>query len=60
MDMNVERAEDVVMHKKLLHMARASATRSAVEVRLVQVIWFYIFSDKFHACLLSSMEVGML
>ncbi|KAK4276476.1 hypothetical protein QN277_014621 [Acacia crassicarpa] len=36
-DMNVERAQDVIMHKKLMHMAHDPATRPAVEVRLVQV-----------------------
>ncbi|KAI4317000.1 hypothetical protein L6164_024915 [Bauhinia variegata] len=37
LDMNVERAQDVLMHKRLLHMALAPSTRPAVEVRLVQV-----------------------
>ncbi|XP_052203136.1 serine/threonine-protein kinase STY46-like [Diospyros lotus] len=37
MDVNVERPEDVLMHKKLLHLAYDSATRPAFEVRLVQV-----------------------
>ncbi|MED6106355.1 hypothetical protein PIB30_004130 [Stylosanthes scabra] len=39
LDMNVERAQDVLMHKRLLHMARfpATATGPAIEVRLVQV-----------------------
>ncbi|XP_057435115.1 serine/threonine-protein kinase STY46-like isoform X2 [Lotus japonicus] len=39
LDMNVERAQDVLMHKRLLHMARnpATTTGPAVEVRLVQV-----------------------
>ncbi|XP_061356339.1 serine/threonine-protein kinase STY46-like [Gastrolobium bilobum] len=37
LDMNVERAQDVLMHKRLQHMARAIAPRPAVEVRLVQV-----------------------
>lgn len=37
--MNVERAQDVLIHKKLLHIARTptTATGPAVEVRLVQV-----------------------
>lgn len=35
--MNTEKAEDVLMHKKLLHMARDACTNPAVEVRLVQV-----------------------
>ncbi|KAG6774778.1 hypothetical protein POTOM_022147 [Populus tomentosa] len=37
MDVNVERAEDVIMHKRLLQMAHNPATRPAIEVRLVQV-----------------------
>ncbi|KAL2336699.1 hypothetical protein Fmac_011145 [Flemingia macrophylla] len=35
LDMNVERAQDILMHKRLLDMAR-TATGPAVEVRLVQ------------------------
>lgn len=40
LDMNVERAQDVLMHKRLLDIARAPTTAfgPAVEVRLVQVI----------------------
>ncbi|KAL9395159.1 hypothetical protein Peur_014444 [Populus x canadensis] len=37
MDVNAERAEDVIMHKRLLQMAHNPATRPAIEVRLVQV-----------------------
>ncbi|KAM5565230.1 serine/threonine-protein kinase STY46-like [Rosa sericea] len=37
LDVNVERAQDVLMHKRLLHVAHDRATRPAVEVRLVQV-----------------------
>ncbi|KAE8651354.1 hypothetical protein Csa_001088 [Cucumis sativus] len=37
MDVNVERAEDVLMHKNLLYMAHDPATRPAIDVRLVQV-----------------------
>lgn len=37
MDVNVERAEDVLTHKRLLHLARDPANRPAFEVRLVQV-----------------------
>ncbi|XP_023525865.1 serine/threonine-protein kinase STY8-like isoform X3 [Cucurbita pepo subsp. pepo] len=37
MDVNVERAQDVLMHKDLLFMAHAPATRPAIDVRLVQV-----------------------
>ncbi|XP_022769278.1 serine/threonine-protein kinase STY46-like isoform X2 [Durio zibethinus] len=36
-DVNVERAQDVLMHKSLLHKARDPANRPAIEVRLVQV-----------------------
>ncbi|KAE8674781.1 ACT-like protein tyrosine kinase family protein isoform 2 [Hibiscus syriacus] len=36
-DVNVERAEDVLMHKRLLLKARHPASRPAIEVRLVQV-----------------------
>ncbi|CAI9769782.1 unnamed protein product [Fraxinus pennsylvanica] len=38
MDVNVERAEDVITHKRLLHLARDPANRPAFEVRLVQVV----------------------
>lgn len=37
LDVNTERAEDVLVHKKLLNMARDPLTRPAVDVRLVQV-----------------------
>ncbi|KAL0325941.1 UNVERIFIED_CONTAM: Serine/threonine-protein kinase STY46 [Sesamum radiatum] len=37
LDVNTERAEDVLTHKKLLNMARDPLTRPAVDVRLVQV-----------------------
>ncbi|XP_024024562.1 serine/threonine-protein kinase STY46 isoform X1 [Morus notabilis] len=37
LDVNVERAQDVLMHKRLLQMAHDPATRPAVEVRPVQV-----------------------
>ncbi|KAM3376771.1 serine/threonine-protein kinase STY46 isoform X2 [Capsicum galapagoense] len=36
-DVNVERAEDVLTHKRLLHLAHDPANRPAFEVRLVQV-----------------------
>ncbi|GMI82455.1 serine/threonine/tyrosine kinase 46 [Hibiscus trionum] len=36
-DVNVERAEDVLTHKRLLLKARNPASRPAIEVRLVQV-----------------------
>uniref|UniRef100_A0A803NQC1 non-specific serine/threonine protein kinase n=1 Tax=Cannabis sativa TaxID=3483 RepID=A0A803NQC1_CANSA len=37
LDVNVERAEDVLVHKRLLHLAHNPANRPAIEVRLVQV-----------------------
>ncbi|KAK9944258.1 hypothetical protein M0R45_009832 [Rubus argutus] len=37
LDVNVERAEDVLMHKRLLHLAHDPALRPAMEIRLVQV-----------------------
>ena len=37
LDVNVERAEDVLMHKRLLQCAHDPANRPAIEVRLVQV-----------------------
>ncbi|XP_021775011.1 serine/threonine-protein kinase STY46-like [Chenopodium quinoa] len=37
LDVNVERAEDVLLHKKLLHLAHDPANRPAFDVRLVQV-----------------------
>ncbi|XP_044490064.1 serine/threonine-protein kinase STY46-like isoform X3 [Mangifera indica] len=37
LDVNVERAEDVLMHKRLLHLAHDPDNRPAIEVRLVQV-----------------------
>ncbi|KAA8537466.1 hypothetical protein F0562_027074 [Nyssa sinensis] len=37
LDVNVERAEDVLMHRKLLHMALDPASRPAFEFRPVQV-----------------------
>ncbi|KAK4795396.1 hypothetical protein SAY86_013390 [Trapa natans] len=36
LDVNIERAEDVLMHKKLLYLALDPDNRPAVEVRLVQ------------------------
>ncbi|KAG6704715.1 hypothetical protein I3842_07G146300 [Carya illinoinensis] len=36
LNVNVERAQDVLMHKRLLHMARDPAIRHAIEVRVVQ------------------------
>ncbi|KAK8985195.1 hypothetical protein V6N11_068462 [Hibiscus sabdariffa] len=37
LDVNVERAEDVLMHQRLLHLAHDPVNRLAMEVRLVQV-----------------------
>ncbi|KAJ4851539.1 Serine/threonine-protein kinase sty46 [Turnera subulata] len=37
LDVNPERAEDVLMHKRLLHLAHDPANRPAIEIRLVQV-----------------------
>ncbi|CDP14531.1 unnamed protein product [Coffea canephora] len=37
LDVNVERAEDVLTHKRLLHLAHDPVNRPAFEVRLVQV-----------------------
>ncbi|XP_057966395.1 serine/threonine-protein kinase STY46 [Malania oleifera] len=37
LDVNAERAEDVLMHKRLLHLAHDPDNRPAIEVRLVQV-----------------------
>ncbi|KAK4746630.1 hypothetical protein SAY87_025667 [Trapa incisa] len=38
LDVNVERAEDVLMHKKMLHLVRDPANRPAIQVRLVQIL----------------------
>ncbi|KAE8008836.1 hypothetical protein FH972_005309 [Carpinus fangiana] len=37
LDVNVQRPEDVLMHKRLLHLAHDPTRRPAIEVRLVQV-----------------------
>ncbi|KAJ8767007.1 hypothetical protein K2173_012516 [Erythroxylum novogranatense] len=37
LEVNVESAEDVLMHKRLLHLAHDPANRPAMEIRLVQV-----------------------
>ncbi|XP_078448218.1 serine/threonine-protein kinase STY46-like isoform X3 [Wolffia australiana] len=37
LDVNVERAQDVLMHKRLLQLASESANRPAFDVRIVQV-----------------------
>lgn len=37
LDVNVERAEEVLTHKRLLHLAHDPANRPVIEVRLVQV-----------------------
>lgn len=36
-DVNIEKAEDVLLHKKLLNMARNAINSTAVDVRLFQV-----------------------
>lgn len=41
MDVNVERAEDVLTHKRLLEQARDPAQRPAFAVRAVQVMIFH-------------------
>ncbi|MBA0873127.1 hypothetical protein Goshw_027440, partial [Gossypium schwendimanii] len=38
LDVNVERAEDVLIHKRLLYLAHDPANRPAMEVRLVQLL----------------------
>ncbi|KAL4557498.1 hypothetical protein LXL04_035678 [Taraxacum kok-saghyz] len=43
LDVNVERAQEVLMHKKLLHMAHDPNTRPAFEARLIQ---FHSSSDE--------------
>ncbi|KAL0360480.1 UNVERIFIED_CONTAM: Serine/threonine-protein kinase STY46 [Sesamum radiatum] len=42
LDVNTERAEDVLTHKKLLNMARDPLTRPAVDVRLVQLPYAHL------------------
>jgi hypothetical protein len=37
LDVNVQRPDDVLMHKRLLHSAHDPDRRPAIEVRLVQV-----------------------
>ncbi|KAI5588327.1 hypothetical protein POPTR_005G106200v4 [Populus trichocarpa] len=51
MDVNVERAEDVLMHKRLLQLAENPANRPAFEVHLVQVYpsWNGNFNDPVHS-----------
>jgi hypothetical protein len=41
LDVNVERAEDVLTHKRLLRLAHDPANRPAIEIRLVQVTSIY-------------------
>lgn len=38
LDVNVERAEDVLTHQRLLYLAEDPANRPVFEVRLVQVL----------------------
>lgn len=40
LDVNVERAEDVLMHKRLIQLAHDPVNRPAFEIRLVQVSLF--------------------
>eukprot|EP00258_Populus_trichocarpa_P039306 XP_024455325.1 serine/threonine-protein kinase STY46 isoform X4 [Populus trichocarpa] len=40
LDVNVERAEDVLTHKRLLRLAHDPANRPAIEIRLVQAVDF--------------------
>ncbi|KAK3029140.1 hypothetical protein RJ639_039695 [Escallonia herrerae] len=42
LDVNVERAEDVLIHKRLLHLAADPANRPVFDVRLVQVVYIWI------------------
>lgn len=42
MDVNVERAEDVLTHKRLLHLACDPSKRPAFDVRLVQVNYYLL------------------
>jgi hypothetical protein len=51
LDVNVERAEDVLTHKRLLELAEDPANRPAFEVRLVQVCIF-AFGTLFFAAFL--------
>lgn len=44
-DVNVERAEDVLTHKRLLELAEDPVNRPAFEVRLVQVKYTCGFID---------------
>ncbi|VFQ94372.1 unnamed protein product [Cuscuta campestris] len=37
LDVNTERAQDVIMHKKLLRLARDQSTRPAIEIRRVRM-----------------------
>ncbi|KAM0055159.1 putative dual-specificity kinase TKL-Pl-4 family [Helianthus debilis subsp. tardiflorus] len=55
LDVNVERAEDVIVHKRVLKMAEDPANRPAFEVRLVQV---HPISDD-NTSDMDSMEISM-
>ncbi|KAK7252998.1 hypothetical protein RIF29_37358 [Crotalaria pallida] len=48
-DVNVERAEDVLAHKRLLKLAEDPANRPAFQVRLVQVHPFGSATDSMHS-----------
>ncbi|KAE9596556.1 putative dual-specificity kinase TKL-Pl-4 family [Lupinus albus] len=49
LDVNVERAEDVLAHKRLLKLAEDPANRPAFQVRLVQVYPFGSATDSMHS-----------
>ncbi|KAH9759300.1 serine/threonine-protein kinase STY46 [Citrus sinensis] len=49
LDVNLERAEDVLMHKRLLHVARDPAATPAIEVRLVLGASTRHFSNLVHS-----------
>ncbi|KAH8510466.1 hypothetical protein H0E87_008140 [Populus deltoides] len=52
LDVNVERAEDVLTHKRLLRLAHDPANRPAIEIRLVQV--FLGFEGYMHEITIST------
>lgn len=66
LDVNVERAEDVLMHKRLLLLAHDPDNRPVIEVRLVQVSFFSFFifpvhekNKKCQASIFSSLDICM-
>lgn len=54
LDVNTERAEDVLVHKKLLETARDPLTRPAVDVRLVQVCLEFVMILELYIRVLSA------